>query len=416
MPRKSTGSFESHDWKDGRTTSWRLRVTFKGGRYRIELGTNHEGWNEDRARVELEKILGEIERGTWTPPEPEPESPPEEVADETIHVTASRFWQKKKVEPLSENTKADLRWRADFLLAFRPDTPTSSIDARWVDEFREWLLKRPAKNRKNGETLSARSANMALEFLAQVLDLAIDHKIFKEANPARGKRQRVKEKKSKGSFLEPDMVIDLIEEAGKWEAKLAPHQRYGRRSLVAALVLCGPRIGEALAADEGDFDLAQGGWRIPDSKTAAGIRHVEIPAFACEEIRTYVATKKSLGRASGSRGPMWVTRKGTRLSGNNVRRMMRTLVKRVNKKREKEGKMLLPKVTPHTLRRTYACLSFWVGRELPWVMDQIGHDDSRMTVGVYGQATKRRRVDRDLAWRLMRFADEPVKWQGGQRP
>jgi integrase len=90
--------------------------------------------------------------------------------------------------------------------------------------------------------------------------------------------------------------------------------------------------------------------------------------------------------------------------------MLRGLLERVNERRGEEGKMLLPKVTPHTLRRTYACLSFWVGRELPWVMDQIGHDDSRMTVGVYGQATQRKRVDREIAWRLMRFPDETVEW------
>jgi hypothetical protein len=48
-------------------------------------------------------------------------------------------------------------------------------------------------------------------------------------------------------------------------------------------------------------------------------------------------------------------------------------------------------------------------------MDQIGHDDSRMTVGVYGQATKNKRVDRDLTWRLTRFPDEPAKRPGSKR-
>ena len=30
--------------------SWRLRSSAKGARHRITLGTNHEGWNEQRAR------------------------------------------------------------------------------------------------------------------------------------------------------------------------------------------------------------------------------------------------------------------------------------------------------------------------------------------------------------------------------
>ena len=68
MPRPRTGSIESYDWKDGRTVTWRLRVRDRGRRHRIDLGTNHEGWNADRARAELERIMGQIERGTWRPP------------------------------------------------------------------------------------------------------------------------------------------------------------------------------------------------------------------------------------------------------------------------------------------------------------------------------------------------------------
>jgi integrase len=72
-------------------------------------------------------------------------------------------------------------------------------------------------------------------------------------------------------------------------------------------------------------------------------------------------------------------------------------------------------VTPHALRRTIACLCFWAKRELPWVMDQIGHEDSRMTVEVYTRASKRKRVDRKLVWRFMHFADEPKRPPGSGR-
>jgi integrase len=95
--------------------------------------------------------------------------------------------------------------------------------------------------------------------------------------------------------------------------------------------------------------------------------------------------------------------------------MLRELVKRTNKKREAEGKMLLPHVTPHTLRRTFASMCFWAKRELPWVMDQIGHEDSRMTVEVYTSASKRKRDDRKLVWRSMRFPDEPKRPPGSGR-
>src|SRR5215208_7289523 len=88
MPRPRTGSIESYQWKDGRTVTWRLRVRDRGRRHRVDLGTNHEGWNAERARAELERIMGQIERGTWRAPRAAAGPDP----NETVHLTASRWW------------------------------------------------------------------------------------------------------------------------------------------------------------------------------------------------------------------------------------------------------------------------------------------------------------------------------------
>src|SRR3954464_6296635 len=83
-------------------------------------------------------------------------------------------------------------------------------------------------------------------------------------------------------------------------------------------------------------------------------------------------------------------------------------VERANDKRAAKGKIPLPKkVTPHTLRRTYASLCFFAGRDPRYVMSQIGHADARLTLQVYAQCMERRRVDSELVWSLMRFGDEP---------
>jgi len=132
--------------------------------------------------------------------------------------------------------------------------------------------------------------------------------------------------------------------------------------------VCDGTTGFTATLPSGDFDLGEGLWRIPDSKTAAGVRLVEATDFAAAEIRAHVAQKKTDGRLVGGGDPMWVTSTGTRLGAENVRRMLRELVKRTNKKREADGKMLLPHVTPHTLRRTFASMCFWAKRELPWVV------------------------------------------------
>jgi hypothetical protein len=42
----------------------RARLRAYGRRYRIDFGTNHEGWSVERARVELDRILQQVERGT----------------------------------------------------------------------------------------------------------------------------------------------------------------------------------------------------------------------------------------------------------------------------------------------------------------------------------------------------------------
>ena len=69
-----------------------------------------------------------------------------------------------------------------------------------------------------------------------------------------------------------------------------------------------------------------------------------------------------------------------------------------------------------TLRRTFASLCFFAGRDLRWVMGQLGHDDPRMTLAVYAQCMKRKRIDHALVWRLMRFPDETEQPMANARP
>lgn len=428
MPRQPTGSIESYPWKDGRTVTWRVRVRASGRRHRIDLGTNHEGWNEDRARVELDRILREIERGTWIPPRQET-APAGPDLEETVHLTVSRWWQRRMVE-LSTNTQADYRWRIDYILGWRPRDRTSEIDARWVDDFRSDLV---------AKGLAPRSVNMVLDLLAQVLDDAVEYKLL-DANPARGKRRRMKVEKPSRSFLEPDMVVDLLDVAGEWEADLIrrkrPDQCYGRRAFLATLCLAGPRISEAIESDRGWLDLHSGTLRL-GKKTAAGRgRTLELSAFLLDELRAHLAAVPAVLRDSGGATlPLYPTRTGGRLNASNVRNRLlsgtppktlpngkvkhgtKGVVQRVNEKRAAEGRMLLPDhVTPHTLRRTFASLCFFAGRDLRWVMGQLGHDDPRMTLAVYAQSMKRSRIDHDLVGRLMAFPGEQTMHSpGGDR-
>ena len=53
----------------------------------------------------------------------------------------------------------------------------------------------------------------------------------------------------------------------------------------------------------------------------------------------------------------------------------------------------LPHTTPHTLRRTYISIALLANNfDVKWVMAQVGHADSSMTMDVYAQLEQR--VDR----------------------
>jgi integrase len=409
MARRATGAIETHAWRDGRTVTVRARLRAYGRRYRIDFGTNHEGWSVERARVELDRILQQIERGTWEPPGPA-DSATALDGDETVHVTASRWWQRRKAE-LAPNTRLDYKWRLDYVLRSLAPETTAQLDVHRVDGFRGEL---------EAAGLSPRSVNMVLDLLAQVLDDAVEYGLL-EANPARGKRRRVKVPKSSRTFLEPDMVVDLLDVADAWERSLPAHQRYGRRAFLATLCLAGPRISELTGAQLARLDLHDGGLQL-GLKTEAGIeRHLELSAYLIAELRAHVdSIPSALRKCDRAALPLFPTRPGGRLNPSNVRKRLlngtparngkaaiKGVVERANEKRAAEGRMLLPAtVTPHTLRRTFASLCFFAGRDLRWVMGQLGHDDPRMTLAVYAQSMKRRRIDQDLVWRLMRFPDE----------
>jgi integrase len=50
----------------------------------------------------------------------------------------------------------------------------------------------------------------------------------------------------------------------------------------------------------------------------------------------------------------------------------------------------LPNTTPHTLRRTYISVALLANRfDVLWVMRQVGHADSKMTMDVYAQLQQR---------------------------
>ena len=64
---RATGQVLTYEREDG-LTSWYLRVRAYGGRHRIKLGTELDGWTEARAKIEVQNVLAKIQAGLWEPP------------------------------------------------------------------------------------------------------------------------------------------------------------------------------------------------------------------------------------------------------------------------------------------------------------------------------------------------------------
>jgi integrase len=57
---------------------------------------------------------------------------------------------------------------------------------------------------------------------------------------------------------------------------------------------------------------------------------------------------------------------------------------------ERGSEPLQSRLTPHSLRRTFASLLFAVGEHPPYVMAQMGHTTANLTLAVYAREMDRR--------------------------
>ena len=280
--------------------------------------------------------------------------------------------------------------------------------------------------------LSNSTINVTVELLSAILDEAVRRKLL-PANPAREKGLRLKEQRARGNVLEIDELEDLLAAAEELDQKVTPkvlergaaarelrqqgmewkeiarrlgvaqttaiyyaqqeakHRISPRRTIIACLVGSGLRNTELCRIDVRDMDFAHRHINVEDAKTEAGVRKVDLSPMLLDDLLAWRASL--VDPASDS--PFFPTRTGKRRTKDNINaRVLRPAVRRANERRAERGLPPLPKrVTSHTLRRTYISMMFAAGAELPYVMAQVGHGDSKVTLEIYARVLKRR--DRD---------------------
>ncbi len=308
------------------------------------------------------------------------------------------------------------------------------------------------ENGRPRRPLALRSIRSVMVLLAQILEDAVEDELRSD-NPARAKRLRVRVPKPNRTFLEIDQLVALLDAARKLEqapqlnkrAKLTQQQaeqirtrladgetqyalcseyglstpamsllaqgktysgqgrRIGWRAFCAVLGYAGPRISEALNLREQDVRLHDpNGSRlwIADSKTETGIRHVEITPALRTELLDYRVEKARRGYPTSPGTPFFCTAKGTRWDEDNVRQnIFAPVVELASRSLTESSLPPLPRVTPHSLRRTYVSIMLLATNfDIPFVQSQVGHASAKMTLDVYNQLLDRSKRDHGTAF------------------
>src|SRR5829696_4724234 len=96
-----------------------------------------------------------------------------------------------------------------------------------------------------------------------------------------------------------------------------------------------------------------------------------------------------------------------RQTPRNVQGRLGTVVKAANVKLKESGIDPIGKVSPHSLRRTYASLRAALRDDPIYIAEQMGHKDARFTFSVYQRAAKRREK---LSGRYLEAFDAALDW------
>ncbi len=173
------------------------------------------------------------------------------------------------------------------------------------------------------------------------------------------------------------------------------------------LIFAGLRITELCELHWRSVDLATGWVHVQKSKMDAGIRSVRLRGALREElaaIRPVDADPDAYVFATSTGGQQNPSNLRNRVLGPAAERASATLTAR-------GLSPLQAAITPHSLRRTFASVLFAIGEPHPIVMQEMGHEQPTMTLGLYAQAM--RCSDAEKA-RLQALVEGPPRRRSGR--
>lgn len=154
------------------------------------------------------------------------------------------------------------------------------------------------------------------------------------------------------------------------------------RAILEMLYSTGIRLSELTGLEKGDVDSREGTVRVRGKGRKERIVPVGAPAL--DALERYLPARAEVLREAGEEGTdpvaLWLNRRGGRLTGRTVQRMVRRVLG------EASGRA---RVSPHTLRHTFATHMLEQGADLRAVQELLGHE-SLSTTQVYTHLTTER--------------------------
>lgn len=263
-----------------------------------------------------------------------------------------------------KNYKIDLR---DFF-SFIQDKPIASIDYLEIRRFLGILKEKHYQK----STISRKLACLRsfFKFLARENLLKV--------NPASG-IQSPKREKRLPECLELKEVENLLEapNGNSWEEKRD-------KAILETLYSSGIRVGELMGLNDDDLDLLSGQVKIRGKGKKERI--VPIGSVAIKAVQNYLELRPK--REAKTRGALFISRMGTRLTDRSVRRVINKYVRRIALGKE---------ISPHTLRHSFATHLLDRGADLRSVQELLGHENLSTTQIYTHVSTKRLREAFDKA-------------------
>jgi len=256
----------------------------------------------------------------------------------------------------------DLEEFRDFLRQFEKDnSPLLSEEVKKIDKMvlRRYLSFLHRKNRKS-------SVSRKLSTLRSFFKYLIKEGIV-SSNPAKNV-STPKVEKPLPSTLSVDEVFRLIDSPKETESKKrSEFSKKGIQRDIAILELLyssGLRVSELVGLNISQLDLDLGLVRVMGKGRKERI--VPVGKKACEALKDYL---KERGKINGE-GPLFINKMGQRLSSRSVGRLV---------KRYSLISGIFRKVTPHSLRHSFATHLLDGGADIREIQEMLGHSSLSTT-------------------------------------